>query len=159
MNGITKTSRLTKLSRSLPSAGLAALLMLQLLLIASVQAQVKTDQALSVSAASYRRGALAAEAIVTAFGLNLATGVMAASSLPLPTTLAGTNVKVRDGAGAERLAPLFFVSPTQVNYQMPAGTAPGQAIITITNANGAISADAVEIAPVAPGLFSADARG
>ncbi len=120
---------------------------------------LKTDPALSVSAASYRRGALAAEAIVTAFGYNLATGTMAAPSLPLPTTLAGTNVKVRDGVGAERPAPLFFVSPTQVNYQMPAGTAPGQAIITITNANGATSAGAVEITPVAPGLFTADASG
>ncbi len=120
---------------------------------------LKTDPAVTVSAASYQRGLLAAEAIVAAFGANFAAGLMAASSLPLPTTLAGANVKVRDAAGAESLAPLFFVSPTQINYQMPPGTAPGQAIITITNENGAIAAGAVEIAPVAPGLFTADASG
>jgi uncharacterized protein (TIGR03437 family) len=120
---------------------------------------LKTDPAITVSAASYRRGALAAESIAAAFGANFATGAMAASSLPLPTTLAGANVKIRDAAGAERLAPLFFVGPTQVNYQMPPGTAPGQAVITITNENGATSAGAAEIVPVAPGLFTADASG
>jgi uncharacterized protein (TIGR03437 family) len=46
----------------------------------------------------------------------------AAASTPLPTELAG--VRVRDALGVERLAPLFFVSPSQINYLMPAGAAP-----------------------------------
>ncbi|MGH9844830.1 MAG: hypothetical protein ACREEM_39440, partial [Blastocatellia bacterium] len=66
----------------------------------------------SVSAASFSGAALAAEAIVASFGSNLATTMQSATVSPLPTTLAGTSVKVRDSAGSERLAPLFFVSPT-----------------------------------------------
>jgi hypothetical protein len=33
---------------------------------------------------------------------------------------------VRDGAGVERAAPLFYVSPTQVNSLVPAGTPVGR---------------------------------
>ncbi|MGH9846919.1 MAG: hypothetical protein ACREEM_50115, partial [Blastocatellia bacterium] len=88
---------------------------------------------ISVSAASYSGAALANESIVSAFGSGLATATMAAPTIPLPTTLGNTTVKVRDGAGTERLSPLFFVSPTQVNYQIPPGTAIGSATITITN--------------------------
>src|SRR5262249_43988400 len=64
----------------------------------------------SVSAASYAVGGLPSESIVAGFGANLATSVQAAASTPLPTTLAGVSVKIRDSADAERLAPLFFVS-------------------------------------------------
>ena len=71
----------------------------------------------SVSAASFAAGgSLAPESIAAAFGANLATDTQTAPSLPLPTQLAGVSVKVRDSAGAERLAPLFFVSPGQINY-------------------------------------------
>src|SRR5262245_38141360 len=77
----------------------------------------------SVSAASFSGAELASESIVAAFGAGLATTTQVAASLPLPTTLAGTTVKVSDSAGATRDAPLFFVAPTQVNYLIPAGTA------------------------------------
>lgn len=115
--------------------------------------------ATSVSAASYRGEAIAADEIVAVFGINLATTTQVATTLPLPTTLAGTTVKVRDSANVERLAPLFFVAPTQINYLVPAGTAAGQATILITSGNGAVSGSVVEIANVAPGIFVADASG
>jgi uncharacterized protein (TIGR03437 family) len=113
----------------------------------------------SVSAASFSGAELASESIVAAFGVGLATTTSVATSLPLPTTLAGTTVKVRDSAGASRDAPLFFVAPGQVNYLVPAGTAAGAATVTITSGNGAISAGAAQIASVAPGLFSANSNG
>ena len=113
----------------------------------------------NVSAASYSSGALAAEAIVAAFGSNLATATLSASSAPLPTTLGGVTVRVRDSAGTERLAPLFFVSPAQVNYQMPAGTTTGSATITVTSGDGTVSTGSARINAVAPGLFAATASG
>jgi len=112
----------------------------------------------NLSAASYTDH-LAADAIVTAFGVNLATATEVAASSPLPTQLAGTSIKVRDAFGVERLAPLFFVSPTQLNYLTPPGTASGTAIITVSSGNGATSSALVEVEPVAPGLFTADASG
>ncbi len=114
----------------------------------------------SVSAASFAAGgALAPESIAAAFGANLVTDAQTAPSLPLPTQLAGVSVKVRDSAGAERLAPLFFVSPGQINYQVPPGTADGLATVTVTSGDSFVAAGMVEIAGVAPGLFSANASG
>jgi uncharacterized protein (TIGR03437 family) len=113
----------------------------------------------SISAASFSGTELAADSIVAAFGSELATQTLVAPSLPLPTTLAGTTVRVRDSAGMERLAPLFFVSPGQVNYLMPTGTAPGAATVTIASGSGKLSLGSVQIATVAPGLFTANANG
>jgi uncharacterized protein (TIGR03437 family) len=113
----------------------------------------------SVSAASFLGSELASESIVAAFGLNLATSVQIANTVPLPTVLAGTKVSVKDVLGSERLAPLFFVAPSQVNYQMPPGTANGAATVTITSGDGKISTGVQQIASVAPGLFTANANG
>jgi uncharacterized protein (TIGR03437 family) len=113
----------------------------------------------SVSAASFSGTELASEAIVAAFGAGLATSTATAASIPLPTTLAGTTVTVADSAGVERPAPLFFVSPAQVNYLLPPGTAPGPARVTITSGAGKVSIGTARIAAVAPGLFAANANG
>jgi len=112
----------------------------------------------NVSSASYRV-ALAPESIASAFGARLATATLAASSTPLPTSLSGTSVKVRDSAGTERLAPLFSVSAAQVNYQIPPGTATGAATVTITSGDGAVSTEPVWLSPVAPGIFAANGDG
>jgi uncharacterized protein (TIGR03437 family) len=114
----------------------------------------------SVSAASFASGSgLAPESIAAAFGSNLAGGTQAASAQPLPTELAGASVRVRDSAGVERLAPLFFVSPGQINYQVPPGTASGPATVTVTNGANTIATGVATIANVAPGLFSANSNG
>ncbi len=112
-----------------------------------------------VSAASFSGTELAADSIVAGFGAELATETVSASGTPLPTSLAGTTVNVRDSAGMERIAPLFFVSPTQVNYLMPPGTAVGTATVTVTSGSGKVSVGASRIDTVAPGLFVANANG
>jgi len=113
----------------------------------------------TTSAASYSTAAITSKAIVAAFGQHLATATQAAPTLPLPTTLAGTQVKVKDSAGLERLAPLFFVSPGQVNYQIPAGTAAGPAALIVISSDGRVSTGVTPIAATAPALFSRDQSG
>lgn len=114
--------------------------------------------AVNVSAASYERG-LAYNSIASAFGSDLATKTLSATTLPLPINLGGTSVTVRDITGAVRYAPLFFVSPTQVNYLMPPGTYAGRVVVTIRNANGVESTEILQVGDTSPGLFSADASG
>jgi uncharacterized protein (TIGR03437 family) len=116
-------------------------------------------QATPVSAASYNSGSLAAEAIAAVFGTNLATATQEAPSTPLPLVLAGTVVRVRDSFDVERPAPLFFVSPGQINCQIPPGTAAGPATLIITNSSGAISTGSMQIAQTAPSLFTAASTG
>ena len=113
----------------------------------------------AVTATSYAQNQLASESIAAAFGANLATETRVASTIPLPTSLAGTSLKVRDALGVERLAPLFFVSPAQVNFLVPVGMALGNATYTLTSSNGPVSAGATTIAAISPGLFTFNADG
>ncbi|MEP7339367.1 MAG: BACON domain-containing carbohydrate-binding protein, partial [Acidobacteriota bacterium] len=112
-----------------------------------------------VSAASYLPNGLAPESIVTAYGVDLADGTQVASGNNLPFTLLNTSVKARDKEGIEHSARLFFVSPYQINFEMPKSVAFGPAIVTIYNGNDKLFNCPVQIASVAPGLFTANATG
>jgi uncharacterized protein (TIGR03437 family) len=113
----------------------------------------------SVSAASFAGTELAPESITAAFGAQLAAGVASAAVTPLPTMLAGASVRVTDSMGIERPAPLFFVSPNQINYLVPAETAPGPARVEVASGGAVLASGAAQIAPAAPGLFAANANG
>lgn len=111
-----------------------------------------------VSAASYGPAA-ASDMITAAFGIGLADTTEIATTLPLPTTLAGRSVKVTDFAGMEKLARLLFVSPTQVNFIMPEGLAIGAGIVTLTGDNDFVRVSIVQVQKIAPGIFTANASG
>lgn len=108
----------------------------------------------NVSAASFQATALAPESIVSAFGPHLAVGTASTQTTDLPTILGETKVTVVDSTGASLPAPLFYVSPGQVNYQMPSATASGTATVTVRTGDGQRISANVQIARVAPGLFS-----
>jgi uncharacterized protein (TIGR03437 family) len=114
-----------------------------------------------VSAASFSSGSpVAPNSIASGFGQGLATREEGAVALPLPTTLAGRTLKVRDNSGVERQAPLFYVGPAQVNWLVPDGTAPGLATVTLTDSAGSpVAGGTTMVEPVAPGLFTANADG
>ena len=108
----------------------------------------------NVNAAALKNGAIAQDSIVSAFGTNFTDAATGAASNPAPTTLGGLSVKVQDSAGVTRDAPLFYVSPGQINYVVPTGTAAGPATVSVNGASRSFQAP-VYIAPVSPGLFSA----
>lgn len=112
----------------------------------------------SVSAASFT-GTLAPDGIAALFGTGLATVSTAASSTTLPTELGGITVTVLDANGVRRPAPLFFVSPSQINFQLPTATAAGPAVIYVQRNGAVVGQGAATVATVAPGLFSANASG
>jgi uncharacterized protein (TIGR03437 family) len=114
----------------------------------------------SVSAASFAQNAeLAPESIAAGFSASLAASIQSGTTLPLPTTLAGMTMKLRDNLGTERPVPLFFVSPQQVNFQVPNGTTNGIATLIATTDRGDFLSGTVNIASVAPGIFTANANG
>ena len=113
----------------------------------------------TVSAATYGTGAVAPESIVAGFGTNFSTATAAAATTPLPQTLAGVSVTVKDALAVERTAPLFFVSPGQINYLIPSGTALGDATVTVKQGSVIVASGSLPIAGVVPGLFAANANG
>lgn len=122
--------------------------------------QAGANPVTSVSAARFSTlPTVSADSIVAAFGVGLAGTTQVATTVPLPTTLAGTQVKVLDAAGTESVAPLFFVSPNQVNYLVPPASVAGPALVTVTAGDGTVSTGTLQITRVAPGLFTVDASG
>jgi uncharacterized protein (TIGR03437 family) len=107
----------------------------------------------TVSAASYHEEN-APESIVSAFGSNLASGTTIATSQPLPLSLWNVSVLI-DG----RQARLFFVSPNQINYQIPADVPSGVANVMVSNQGQVVSQGTIVVSNVALSLFTADASG
>jgi uncharacterized protein (TIGR03437 family) len=112
----------------------------------------------NANAASFANGTQAVDSIVSAFGTGLAGTTAQATSVPLPTTLGGVTIEVKDATGVTQQAPLFYVSPTQINYAIPGGTATGTATITIHSTTGDFVAQQ-DLGAVAPGIFGASGWG
>ncbi|MBY0507066.1 MAG: hypothetical protein K2X03_24325 [Bryobacteraceae bacterium] len=109
----------------------------------------------TASNANYAFGeAVAPESIVVTFGAGLAASTATATTVAWPTTLAGLTITVTDARGVARPAPLYYVSPTQIIYLIPAGTAAGAAQLAI----GA-QRSTVQVAATAPGIYTASQNG
>jgi len=95
--------------------------------------------------------------IVAIFGTNLASKTTAASGYPLPAELGGTTVTV-DGLSA----PLYFVSPGQINAQLPSlpefRTQPFETVVVKSPAGMSAEFQAPAFYQV-PGIFTADSSG
>jgi uncharacterized protein (TIGR03437 family) len=99
---------------------------------------------------------VAPESLAAAFGSNLATSTASSGSNPLPTSLAGTSIIILDSGGTTRLAPLMYVSPNQVNFQIAPGTLPGPATLTFRNGTGGTATTTINVQTVAPAIFTVD---
>jgi uncharacterized protein (TIGR03437 family) len=97
------------------------------------------------------------DALISTFGTDLANTT--AVSLSFPTTLGGTTATLVDSTNTSYPVPLYSVAATQVNYVVPSGAQPGPATLTITSGDGTKTTGIVYVAPVAPGLYSANADG
>jgi uncharacterized protein (TIGR03437 family) len=90
---------------------------------------------------------LAPDTIVSLYGSALAPSAMTATA-PLPTALNGTSVVI----GGE-LAPLYYVSGTQINAQLPADLSPDQQYPVLVLVSGAYSTpQSISINPATPGV-------
>jgi hypothetical protein len=93
---------------------------------------------------------VAGNTIASIFGVNMATSTTLAASLPLPTSLGGVSVLV-DGIAA----PLFFVSSTQINLQLPWRLLnQTQTGIVVINNGLSSSATTVQLSAAAPAIFT-----
>ncbi len=115
--------------------------------------------ATTVSAASFLPGSVATEGIASAFGEEFGATAQAARQTPLPLELSETRVYVTDANMVERAAPLFFVSPTQINYLIPEGTVAGDAKVVVANKGQVVSTGTMRVADMSPAFFTANSDG
>lgn len=86
--------------------------------------------------------------LAVVFGSNLSTANMSAPSIPLNTSLGGTTVNING-----RSAPLLYVSPGQINLQIPYETAPGVARVTVSNGSQTSAAFQFLVQATSIGIF------
>lgn len=99
-----------------------------------------------VNAASFK-APISSGSIATVFGANMAGGTAQASAVPLPTSLTGTQVLVNGAT-----APLIYVSPGQINFQVPVEAIGASATIQVVSTLGVSSVVTVPLSTT-PGLF------
>jgi uncharacterized protein (TIGR03437 family) len=113
----------------------------------------------SVQGYSAASGAsLLAPASIGSIYANLAYATASAAGTALPTKLAGISLRVRDSTDAVRLAPLYYVSPYQINFVVPADTATGPVTLTVDDGLRPLkeSANATIVNDVSPGFFTSN---
>src|SRR5260370_30704581 len=115
-------------------------------------------QNITITSAASPFAGFAPESLATVTGTNLAAVTATATTQPWPTTLGGVTIFVSDSALWARPAGLLLVSPTQINFQFPVGTALGQATLSIAAPDARFSVP-VLIQRSAPGLFSVNQLG
>jgi uncharacterized protein (TIGR03437 family) len=114
---------------------------------------------LILSAASPSIQAVAPGSLVSANGQNLAAGYPGPIFGILPTVFDGTSVSIIDSAGNTTIAPLFYVSPDQVDFEVPATVATGLAKVVVDSNGVNQTAANVQISAVAPALFTFNNSG
>ncbi len=113
---------------------------------------------LILSAASPGVNMIAQGGLAFALGQNMAPDAPEILG-PLPTEIDGTFVSIKDSKGNVMNAPLAFVSPNQITFQVPLGAAAGAATVTVSAPGSTQTATNVQIAPVAPALFTVNGLG
>jgi uncharacterized protein (TIGR03437 family) len=103
----------------------------------------------AVNAASFVADSVAPGSLATVFGSNLSTATAQTAGSSYPTILAGTSVTL--GGQASQL---WYVSPGQINFLVPANMTPGRYILNIGTASSEIL-----VTSVSPGIFTLKGNG
>ena len=101
-----------------------------------------------VGSASYSAAGIVPGSPFSIFGSGFAAAEAQAASVPLPTLLGNVQVKVNGIA-----VPLFYVSPTQINAQLPYEIQPGQAQATILVNGVSSGALTIQVNTTGPGII------
>jgi uncharacterized protein (TIGR03437 family) len=96
---------------------------------------------------------LASQALGSIYGFGLAAAPVTAPRQPGPLSLGGVSVTV-----GGRAAPLLYVSPVQINFEIPAGTT-GDVGFAVQTGLGNTLNFIGRVAAIAPGLFTANGDG
>lgn len=92
--------------------------------------------------------------IISIFGQGLASGAATAGGFPLPTVIGNSAVLLGDA-----FIPLLFVSPNQINAQVPFELSPGNVPLTVWVSGRPSATVSVAVRSTAPGIFTLNSSG
>jgi len=106
------------------------------------------------AAAATPQPGVAPGSIVSIFGGGFGTNAASGPTNPMVQSLAGVTV-----TSGNRILPLFFASPTQINFLLPSDFPLGQANLTVSVAGQPDLTAPFAVVPDAPGLFPQNVNG
>lgn len=126
---------------------------LVLLILSPVLLSQTQPTILAVTNAADFTYSVAPGSLATIFGTDLASGKENASSTPLPTTMQNAGVVV-NGVQAH----LIYVSPTQINFQVPYVTPEGTVQVSSVNGGFLSNSLTITVGPASIGIFKASGQ-
>lgn len=115
---------------------------------------VLTNGASFVANSGANSAAVARGSIVSLFGNNLSSTTAVTQRPDFDFVLGGVSITVT-GAAAE----IIYVSPGQINFVLPQGSATGDTVKFTVNNNGVVREVTAKIADVSPGIFTINSNG
>jgi uncharacterized protein (TIGR03437 family) len=134
--GAASTNQLQLALDSLPAVSL------------TLSAGSAVPQVTAVANAASSVNGIAAGALETVAGVNLAGGQTAIAAYPWPLALSGVRVLLNGSA-----LPLLYVSDTRINFYVPQDAPQGTATLSVAIPSGAQTITTVKVVPVQPGIF------
>jgi uncharacterized protein (TIGR03437 family) len=113
----------------------------------------------ALSAASGSVARATAGSLVSLYGSGFSETTAQTPRVPYALSLADITVMVTDSSGASAAAGLLYVSPGQVNLQMPAELAPGRATFSVLRGSSQIASGTMQVASSGPAIFTANSAG
>jgi uncharacterized protein (TIGR03437 family) len=129
---------------------------------------LRYDRAGRLTPSGSTLGSLNVAAVVSAGGMvrQAAPGGLAAlygtfpvaqpegfTAFPVPLSLCGLSVSMRESTGIERPAPILYCSSTQINVQIPYALQPGPVDVTVQERTGSDSLE-IALASASPSVFA-----
>jgi len=106
-----------------------------------------------VSTASYTNGPFAPNSMVTIFGSNLARSAQGITQADIQNNMLPTNLDVTQVMVDNVPAPLFYVSPGQINFVLPGTVGPASPVLRVVREGLVGPAITLPLVPAAPALF------
>ena len=110
--------------------------------------------AIAIANSAGGSAAVAPNSLAAAYGQALGMAAGQPSGGAPAAAVGGVAGTITDARGATAALPLTFVSPSQVNFLVPDGIAPGTATVRFGPSSGTVA-----VAGVSPGLFQVSAAG
>jgi uncharacterized protein (TIGR03437 family) len=126
----------------------------QLMFSGTAHSSFGNPQSAVVNGASFRADFSPPGTVFSIFGQGLASNTAQASMVPLPTNLLSSTVTVNGVP-----APLFYVSPGQINAQLPVNIPLGLATVVVKNGSSTSNAVAINVPEVGPGIVTFSQNG
>lgn len=112
-----------------------------------------------VNAASNQASNFAPGSFNAIYGSNLGTTTVTVTTPVLPAQTGGVTLILTDAKGVATPVLLYYVSPSQINFYIPLGVAPGAGLLKFTNGASLTASVSVTVGAITPALFTIDGSG